>query len=125
MYGVSVEGNFSAAHSVDSGCGKFEDMHGHNWKVLVTVEALCLNSNGMIIDFNVIKAALDETLCFLDHKNLNEIDFFVENSPTAENISKFLYDRINERLALKDKKLVLSEVRVWETESNSAYYRRK
>lgn len=124
MYGVSVEGNFSAAHSVDTGCGKFEDMHGHNWKVLVTVEAVALNSNGMIIDFNIIKAALDETLCFLDHKNLNEIDFFVENSPTAENVSKFLYDRIDKKFGSEAENFVLSEVRVWETELNSAYYKK-
>ncbi|MCK5160110.1 MAG: 6-carboxytetrahydropterin synthase [Candidatus Aureabacteria bacterium] len=124
MYGVSVEGSFSAAHSVDIGCGKFEDMHGHNWKVLVTVEALGLNSNGMIIDFNVVKAALDETLCILDHKNLNEIDFFVENNPTSENISKFLHDSIDEKLRPESKNLVLSEVRVWETELNSAYYKK-
>lgn len=122
MYGVSVEDEFSSAHSIMLADGRREAVHGHNWKVIVTVESELPGETGMVCDFKDLKKALDSALKILDHKNLDEVGFFMKNAPTAENIAKFIYDRMIDRLKLKGKN-ILREVKVWETEGSSAFYR--
>lgn len=61
------------------------NLHGHNYKVTVTVKTYDLKE-GMVIDFGKIK----EIVMKLDHQNLND---FIDQ-PTAENIAKWLFDRI-------------------------------
>ncbi|MCK9554549.1 6-carboxytetrahydropterin synthase [bacterium] len=122
MYGVSVEDEFSSAHSITLADGRREAVHGHNWKVIVTVESELPGKTGMVCDFKDLKKALDSALKILDHKNLDEVEFFMENAPTAENIAKFIYDRMIDRLKLK-RENILREVKVWETEGSSAFYR--
>ncbi|MBN2190770.1 MAG: 6-carboxytetrahydropterin synthase [Candidatus Aureabacteria bacterium] len=122
MYGVSVEDEFSAAHSITLADGRREAVHGHNWKVVVTVEAELPGETGMVCDFKDLKNTLCSVLKMLDHKNLDEVEFFVDSAPTAENIAKYIYDRMSDRLKLKGKS-ILKEVKVWETEGSSAFYR--
>lgn len=122
MYGVSVEDEFSSAHSITLADGRREAVHGHNWKVVVTVEAELPGETGMVCDFKDLKNTLCSVLKMLDHKNLDEVEFFVDSAPTAENIAKYIYDRMSDRLKLKGKS-ILKEVKVWETEGSSAFYR--
>ena len=88
MYHISLETELSSAHklilSYDSKC---QNIHGHNWKVIIHCKSDCLNKDGMIIDYTEIKNIVSR----LDHKFLNDV---ITINPTAENLCKFICSAI-------------------------------
>ena len=83
MYEVTIIKSFSAAHLLADIGGKCEALHGHNFKVEITVAAGELDSNGLLIDFRFLKKHLNEILENMDHKHLNELSFFAGINPSA------------------------------------------
>lgn len=120
MFEVSVCMDFSAAHNLRGYRGKCEELHGHNWKVRVTVAGGSLDKIGMAEDFKVIKKNLKSVLFLLDHKYLNDVAPFKKINPTSENIAKFVFGRMAQKW--KGAKGKVLSVRVWETENCSAEY---
>ena len=120
MYEVSIKKTFSAAHRISEIGGKCEALHGHNFRVEVSVAAESLNGEGLLIDFRILKQWTEEVLDQLDHKFLNELEYFKERNPTSEQIARYLYDRIDERA--RQEKMHLSRVTVWESENSCATY---
>ena len=55
MYHVSIQTHFSAAHHLRNYNGHCENLHGHNWKVEVTVSSEQLDEAGMALDFTILK----------------------------------------------------------------------
>ena len=62
MYYVRVEDTFSAAHYLKNYHGKCERLHGHNYRVRVTVSGKELEEGGMVLDFKILKRKLREIL---------------------------------------------------------------
>ncbi len=120
MYEVTIKKSFSAAHLLKEIGGKCEELHGHNFLVEVSVAAESLNSEGLLIDFRVVKGWTDEVLEQLDHKYLNELEYFKSINPSSEQIARFLYDRISEKS--RQAKITLSRVTVWESENSRVSY---
>lgn len=120
MYEITIESQFSGAHQLRGYKGKCEKLHGHNWKVQVTVSAERLNELDMVMDFHELKKITNEVLSTLDHSFLNEVFPFTEINPSSENIAKWLYDSIKKKIA--DRDVTISSVTVWETETSSATY---
>ena len=58
MFEVSVEKTFAAGHSLREYKGKCENVHGHNYRVRVTIEGERLASNGLLVDFVDLKKHL-------------------------------------------------------------------
>jgi 6-pyruvoyltetrahydropterin/6-carboxytetrahydropterin synthase len=116
MYEVKVISDFSGAHRLRNYKGKCEDLHGHNWKVEVSLGQGSLDETGMVIDFKELKIKLKEVLGLLDHKHLNDLPYFKEINPTSENIAKFIYDKLG---------LHSLKITVWETDSSAATYYEK
>lgn len=125
MFEVSVEAGFAAAHQLRNYRGKCENLHGHNYKVRVTVQGEELNSIGLLADFTELKAALREISEFLDHKYLNEIPPFTEINPSAENVAKYICDELQKSLSegASEVPVKIAEVKVWETDTSTATYR--
>ncbi len=123
MYEVIVEQQFSAAHYLKDYPGKCANVHGHNYRVQITVEGATLDSLGMVIEFEVIKQALKPWIDRFDHALLNEIPPFDALNPSAENLAKFFYDETAR--AIGESTARVSYVRVFETEKCSAAYRPK
>jgi 6-pyruvoyltetrahydropterin/6-carboxytetrahydropterin synthase len=125
MFEVSVEAGFAAAHQLRNYRGKCENLHGHNYKVRVTVQGEDLNSIGLLADFTELKAALREISEFLDHKFLNEIPPFTEINPSAENVAKYICDELQKSLSegASEVPVKIAEVKVWETDTSTATYR--
>lgn len=95
MYQVRVETSFAAAHFLRDYHGKCENLHGHNYKVYVHVQGRNLDEGGMLLDFSVLKKALREVCEKIDHTNLNDIEFFMQN-PSAERIASYIYQKLVE-----------------------------
>ena len=116
MFEVKVETSFSSAHHLLNYKGKCENMHGHNWKVEVTARGENLDKSNILIDFKVLKKCLNEVMEYLDHKDLNEIKEFKNESPSSEFIAKFIYTKMKEKFSQ------ISRVDVWETSTSRASY---
>ncbi len=117
MYTIEVFLNFSAAHKLRGYRGKCENIHGHNWKVAVSISSDFLNQIGVVADFRDVKKKVKAVLERLDHKDLNAITYFKKVNPTSENLAKYIYDE------LKKKRLQLSSVSVWEADDSRAEYK--
>ena len=120
MYSISVKLDFSAAHRLRNYKGKCESLHGHNWRVEAIVNGKTLNSSGMLIDFHDLRDELLSVITLLDHKDLNETKMFESENPTAENIARWIFDEMSSRL--KAENVIISEIRVWESEHSCAVY---
>jgi len=125
MFEVSVDQTFAAGHALRGYKGKCENVHGHNYRVRVTIEGDELNSIGLLVDFVDIKRMLRESIDYLDHRFVNELPPFDEVNPSAENMAKFFYDRVHAALESESTKAAarIKEVRIWETDTSVATYR--
>jgi 6-pyruvoyltetrahydropterin/6-carboxytetrahydropterin synthase len=121
MFEVSVEYSFAAGHALRGYKGKCENVHGHNYKVRVTVEGEKLNSIGLLMDFSELRAALKELAERFDHHFLNEVEPFKETNPSAENLACYLGTELQRKI--KGQGLNVHTVTVWETDTTSASYR--
>lgn len=120
MYKVTITDYFSGAHNLREYKGKCENLHGHNWKVEVTVTSKKLDNIGMVMDFKDLKKIVSNILSVLDHHYLNEISYFKQVNPTSENIAKFVYSQVQGKLT--PKQLKVDTVRIWETAGSAAAY---
>lgn len=120
MYKLKIISGFDAAHQLIGYKGKCENIHGHNWKVEVEVIAENLNEIGIAIDFKELKNLTDEVISKLDHSFLNKISPFTEINPSSENIARWIYTSLKNKLPNSSVKL--SSVTVWESDSASATY---
>ena len=121
MFELMVETSFSAAHRLKVGNKKCENIHGHNWKVQVFLSADELNKAGIVLDFKEAKRRLKKVVELLDHTYLNELPFFKKIGPTSENIACWLYQKLKV-LFVRDKKIKIVKVTVWESEDSAASY---
>ena len=109
---------FEAAHVLPHHLGKCSRLHGHSYRLDVTVEGPLQSggpATGMVVDFDelarVVRAhVIDE----LDHHHLNDA---IEN-PTSENIVAWIWRHLEPHLP------ALTELTLWETADACAILRR-
>ena len=89
---VTREFTFDSAHFLTDYYGKCERMHGHTYKLAVTLEGK-VQSNGLLIDFVVLKRIVKKmVLEKLDHNLLNDV---VKN-PSAERVVMWIWDQLKD-----------------------------
>jgi 6-pyruvoyltetrahydropterin/6-carboxytetrahydropterin synthase len=120
MHEISITTSFSAAHQLKEFEGGCERLHGHNWKVEVSVKSLSLDDTGLVMDFRELKKYTGEIIRTLDHHFLNELKPFETMNPSSENIARYLFDAL--ALKVNDGRLTVSGVKVWESENSCACY---
>jgi len=105
---ISRDFKFDAAHYLPSYHGKCERLHGHTYKLRVTLEGE-VGEEGMICYVAEIKKIVSEhVLSELDHADLNK----VMPIPSAENIANWIWNKLEDKFG----EVKLKEVSVWETE---------
>ncbi len=122
MYEAIIQTRFSAAHHLRDHPGPCRRCHGHNWSVKVSVRCGRLDKQGMVIDFTVLKKELDAVCRDLDHLDLNEMEYFQRKNPTAENLARFIFERLRARI--DNGRVRVSAVEVGETAASGARYSR-
>ncbi len=120
MYELSIETGFASAHQLRGYKGKCEKLHGHNWKVQISVTAERLNEIDLAIDFHELKKIANEVISPLDHAFLNDIFPFTEKNPSSENVAKWIYESMKKKI--NDDNIRVSAVTVWESDTASASY---
>ena len=121
MYRLKIHTYFAAAHCLTHYQGDCENLHGHNWRVEVAVTARELDKAGLGIDFKILKSETNTLLKTLDHKYLNDLAPFAELSPSSENIAKFLYHELSNKLNTDNVRVEM--ITVWESDfANASYY---
>ncbi len=120
IYEIYIKTHFSAAHYLKGYEGDCSRLHGHNWIIEVFVKCKELNEIGIGLDFRDIKASVKSVISDIDHYNLNELPAFKGINPTSENIAKYLYQRLSEKLNTDVVKI--SKVKVSETPGAGAFY---
>ncbi|MDB9884294.1 MAG: 6-carboxytetrahydropterin synthase QueD [Fidelibacterota bacterium] len=94
---------------------KCRQLHGHSFKVRLTLNGPIDKSLGWVEDFSEIKEVFDPIYNQLDHHYLNEIEG-LEN-PTSENLAKWIWNRLKPQLQS------LISIEVKETCSTGCIYR--
>jgi len=120
MFEITVDYSFAAGHALRGYKGKCENVHGHNYKVRVTVAGEQLNSIGLLMDFVDLRAALKSTAERLDHRFMNEIPPFDQLNPSAENVARYFCESLEGQV--QQEGLQVRAVTVWETDTTSATY---
>jgi len=101
---------FDSAHKLDNYEGKCRHLHGHTYKLEVTVKGE-LGENGMVFDFAKLKQVVnDKVVSQLDHKYLNDI---FEFNPTSENIAVWIFEQIE--VNFRETSCWLDSIKLWET----------
>ena len=114
MHEIQAEFTFAAAHRLPRYEGKCVNLHGHNYKLAVTLRGEPDPYTGIFVDLgDVEKAVKEQILAKCDHANLND---FLEN-PTAETVAAWCWSRLHGKLP------GLFEVRIWEIPGFSVAYR--
>ncbi len=123
LWTLRVSSDFSSAHQLRHYQGKCENLHGHNFSVILEVAGCELDSKtGMLVDFKVLKAFLNETLQKLDHTCLNELEPFLQINPSSEYLAQYIYRDVQRRLAAYSRFVWVRRVMVAEKESSQAWY---
>lgn len=120
MFTISVERHFQASHQLTMPDGSKEPIHDHDWVVTVILSSEKLNNMGIVMDFQALKAMIDKTIAGFDNKPLESIGYFQQNNPSAENVAKYIYDKLLTKLPEGVK---LQNVRVVEEPGCSATFR--
>ena len=139
MYFLTAEASFDGAHFLSGYEGKCSNLHGHRWRVILKIKADELQESGqqrgMVVDFSDVKKALKAETDYFDHTFIYERDTLKERTvdalneegflmrivdfrPTAENFSKYFYDKF------AGYGFDVAEVTVYETPNNCASYSR-
>ena len=144
---ITKEFTFDAAHYLPNYYGKCENLHGHTYRLQVTIKGP-IAANGMVIDFVLLKHIVKEhILTKVDHHCLN--DQF--KNPTTELICKWIWDELQDLPTLMEDALkstslptelkqyvaepidnidhrdtptniTLHKIKLWETATSSATY---
>lgn len=130
---VTKEIQIDCAHFLSDYIGKCSTMHGHRYKIEVTMKGLVDRSTKMVIDFSEMKSIMEKLIINrFDHKCLNDVEIHDENiskelkdefskNPTAELMSIIIFNSLSK--ILHRHQAELHTVKVWETPTSFAEYK--
>lgn len=136
---IRVMHNCEMAHRLTKTPGKCQNIHGHSWKVILTLTGE-IDEKGVIVEFGYLKMAFRDFLNtnFDHHLLLNAEDTWassfpgiqpglpgttlMEGEPTTENFAKVIYDWALKWIVGKIENVYSARVEVWETATNCAVY---
>jgi 6-pyruvoyltetrahydropterin/6-carboxytetrahydropterin synthase len=124
MFELKVVTHFAAAHQLKMVAKKCENLHGHNWKIEAFIAGERLNDAGVLVDFGEVKKNISEIMSTLDHKFLNELDWFHDDHPpSSENIARHIAEKLQETIG--NSHIRVTRVTAWESEDACATYYRE
>ena len=98
MFTIGIETQFKAWHSIPLSDGTKEPEHEHFWAVEVEVCSNAPVEGGMVMDFAQLKGRLTNVTSMIADTVLNEMDYFRDKCPSAENVAVYIFDRLGPTL---------------------------
>ncbi len=98
MFTITVETEFEAQHQLTLSGDIKEHPHFHQWLVEVDISRAELNKLGLVMDFRSAQGSLDAIIKPLSGSNFGQIEFFKRNNPSAENVARYLFERLKSQL---------------------------
>jgi len=120
VFKVKISTHFAASHQLHGYEGVCRALHGHTWKIEVSILTDKLDEVGISFDFKALKDMTNVIIGRLDHKHVNDIPPFDEINPTAENLAKYIYDELKAMLPSDAR---MHKVTVWESDNYALTYR--
>ena len=114
---ISTTRHFAAAHQLRLYDGSLEPVHGHNWRVRVTVSAASLDAIGVVMDFHELERLVDAVVVPWHHRHLNECEPFAGPAglnPSAEHVAMHVGRAVSAALPAR---VSLASAEVWETDA--------
>lgn len=121
LFELTVANYIDAAHLLRGYQGKCANIHGHTWRVEVTLKGEQLNEIGLLVDFNDVKSLIKEVTLAFDHKLINEVAPFDQVNPSSENLAKYLFHELIKGLSAY-KGIQVVKVMVSESRDTAAVY---
>lgn len=121
-FAVEVEQEFAAAHAIMIN-GVRERLHGHNWRIVVSIGGDRLDGEELLCDFHLVESLLSGLLSPFRDGNLNETTPFDRINPTAEALARHVASALATQLALHAPQVWLEWVRVTEASRCTAVVR--
>jgi 6-pyruvoyltetrahydropterin/6-carboxytetrahydropterin synthase len=121
MFTIFKDFGFAAAHAIRGHTRGCENLHGHNYRVRVHLQASKLDRLGMVLDFADLKQIMQEVLAPFDHRVINEVPPFDDRNTTAELLAEYVFGAVQARLG-RQRRVRVSRVEVWENDSSCAAF---
>jgi len=124
MHRIFKDFTFAAAHAIRGHTRGCENLHGHNYRVRVHVQATELDALGMVLDFADLKTIVQEILGPFDHRVINEVPPFDVRNTTAERLSEWVFEEVARRLGASPdaSRVAVARVEVWENDTACAVF---
>src|SRR5215212_1173710 len=87
MYEAGITLRFSAHHQLHGDFGPARDMHGHDYRLDVSIVGPSLNEDGVLIDITVLQSACNALIDALEGKNLDDVPALAGLNTTMEGLS--------------------------------------
>ena len=121
MFEIGVSDEFEAAHSLKGDFGDATRLHGHTYRVEVTIEGSTIDESGIFYDLGRLRSDLRSVLNDLHYRDLNDVEGLAGVNTTAEVIARFIYGRLEP--SIREAGVISLGVKVWESPSVFASYR--
>jgi 6-pyruvoyltetrahydropterin/6-carboxytetrahydropterin synthase len=120
MYEIGVNAQFEAAHQLVGDFGPATRMHGHTYRLEVSVRGPKLSSDGTLFDLTRLQAAVTTLVQAFHYHDLGEVPGLAGLNTTAEVVANYCWRQIAADLA--DLGMVSLCVRLWENPGTYAAY---
>ena len=139
MYYVEKIFRIPIGHRLSKHIGNCFNPHGHNISIEVKIKSEKLNQNDMVIDFSDLKKIVNDHIInpmdhclILNNNDKTEIKLCdsdrefkimkINGDPTAENLSKLIFESLEDHFHRDYPELILCSVKIWENEDSAASY---
>lgn len=110
MFKINIETHFHASHQLALPDGSKEPLHNHDWVVTADVGSEKLDRMGLVMDFGCLTSTVENIVSELDNNTLERIEYFRQHNSSAENVAKYIYEKLEPRLPKEVKLLSISVV---------------
>jgi 6-pyruvoyltetrahydropterin/6-carboxytetrahydropterin synthase len=113
MFEIGIVTQFEAAHRLKGDFGPATRLHGHTYRVEVSVRGEALREDGTLFDIGVLQRAAGESVGRLHYRDLDEIQDLSGQNTTAEVLARHLFQQV--AASLGGQGLSILRVQIWES----------
>lgn len=132
MLSITKIFHFESAHRISDYEGACQHLHGHSYKLEVSISGKQISKGDMLMDFKFLKSLVnslviepwDHALLLKDNRanranfdQLNDKIYWLKTEPTAERMVLWIVNKLSSNLP---DELILSRIKLYETESSYA-----